>query len=274
MVAPGYAGHMHLSSLHVYPVKSCAALSPASAAVEARGLRHDRRWMIVDADGRFLTGRQHPVLVLLQAQPADEGIALSAPGRAPLFVPQPDGTRRRRCTVWKDEVDAADAGDAAAAWLSDWLGTAARLVHMDAISRRAVSPKYGQPGNEVGFADAYPILLISQASLDGLNARLAAPLPMLRFRPNLVVAGAAAPHAEDGWKRVRIGALEFDLVKPCTRCVFTTVDVERGDFDPGGEPLRTLKTYRRSGEGIVFGMNLIPRGAGTLARGDAVTVLA
>ena len=264
---------MHLSALHIHPIKSTAALSPDSAEVRPRGLAHDRRWMIVDEHDRFVTGRQNPRLVLLRVSPSDAGIELSAPGLPALFVPLPDGRARRRVVVWKDEVDAADVGDAAADWLSRFLERPLRLVHMDGIAQRPVSPKYGRPGDQVGFADAYPLLLISQASLDHLNARLEVPLPMQRFRPNLVIAGAEAPHAEDGWTRLRIGAVEFDAVKPCTRCVFTTVDVQRGEFDPSGEPLRTLKTYRRSGDGITFGMNLIARGTGTLRVGDAVTLL-
>ena len=266
---------MHLSSLHVHPVKSCAALSFDEARVEDRGLADDRRWMIVDEAGKFLTGRQLPALVLLHATPLPNALRLAAPGAGEFAVPVPDAIApRRRVTVWKDDVDAADAGDAAAEWLSRFLGRAARLVHMDAASARPVSPTHAQPGDEVSFADAYPLLLISQASLDGLNARLAAPLPMSRFRPNLVVDGVATPHGEDAWRRLRIGAIEFEAVKPCTRCVFTTVDPARGEFDPSGEPLATLKTYRRSEAGITFGMNLIARGRGTLRVGDAVTVLA
>jgi len=152
-----------------------------------------------------------------------------------------------------------------------------RLVHMDAACARPMKAKYdGRYGNdddEVSFADGFPLLLISQAALDQLNAKLAAPVPMLRFRPNLVVAGTA-PHAEDHWKRIRVGTIEFEVLKPCVRCVFTTVEFERGAFDPSGEPLRTLLKYRRSAEGVTFGQNLIPRGRGTLRRGDAVEVLA
>jgi hypothetical protein len=144
---------------------------------------------------------------------------------------------------------------------------------MDATCVRAVSPDYGQPGDEVSFADGFPLLLISQAALDLLNTKLAAPVPMLRFRPSIVVTGTQA-HAEDDWKRIRVGAIEFDVVKPCIRCVFTTVDFTRGEFDPGGEPLRTLLTYRRTPAGVSFGQNLIPRGVGTLRTGDAVEVLA
>jgi uncharacterized protein YcbX len=265
---------MHLSSLYVYPVKSGAGLGLEQAGVEPRGLAPDRRWMVVDEAGHFLTGRQLPALVLLQATPADGGLRLAAPGEDALFVPLPAADAARRpVAVWKDTVDAADAGEPPAQWLTRWLGRAARLVHMDARSQRPVAPAYSQPGDEVSFADAYPLLLISQASLDGLNARLERALPMRRFRPNLVVQGVDRPHGEDAWKRLRIGALEFDVVKPCTRCVFTTVDPERGEFDASGEPLRTLKGYRRSPAGITFGMNLIARGEGTLRVGDAVAVM-
>jgi uncharacterized protein YcbX len=144
---------------------------------------------------------------------------------------------------------------------------------MDDDCLRHVDPDYSQPDDIVSFADGYPLLLISQAALDLLNAKLAQPVPMLRFRPSLVIAGTA-PHAEDGWKRVRIGGVEFDVAKPCIRCAFTTVDFERGAFDPSGEPLRALLTYRRTPKGVSFGQNLIPRGAGTLRVGDALEVLA
>jgi uncharacterized protein YcbX len=132
--------------------------------------------------------------------------------------------------------------------------------------------RYGRDEDRVSLADAFPLLLVSQAALDQLNAKLAQPVPMLRFRPNLVVAGTQ-PHAEDDWRRIRIGAIEFDVVKACTRCVFTTVDFERGERDPTGEPLRTLTTYRRTAEGVTFGQNLIPRGTGTLRAGDPIEVL-
>jgi uncharacterized protein YcbX len=136
-----------------------------------------------------------------------------------------------------------------------------------------VNPDYSKPGDEVSFADAFPLLLISQAAVDALNMKLPRAVPMLRFRPNLVVEHTA-PHAEDGWKRIRVGAVEFDLVKPCSRCVFTTVDFTNGTFDPSGEPLRTLTTYRRTERGVTFGQNVIPRGSGTVRVGDEVEVLA
>jgi uncharacterized protein YcbX len=265
---------MHLSALYVYPVKSGAPLAPAQAEVRTRGLAQDRRWMVVDGNGKFLTGRQLPALVLLRATPQHEGVRLDAPGRDGIDVRIPHGVATRRAvTVWKDGVDAVDAGADASAWLGDWLGREAHLVYMDRAATRAVKSDAAQPADEVSFADAFPLLLISQASLDGLNARLATPLPMARFRPNLVIEGAPAAHAEDGWRRLRIGAIEFASPKTCTRCVFTTVDPARGAFDPSGEPLATLKTYRRSPDGITFGMNLIARGRGTLRVGDPVQVL-
>jgi uncharacterized protein YcbX len=143
---------------------------------------------------------------------------------------------------------------------------------MDEAAQRPVRADYGQPGDVVSFADAFPLLLISEASLAGLNARMAQPVPMARFRPNLVVAETAA-HAEDDWRRIRIGVLEFDVVKACTRCVFTTVDPATGNFDPGGEPLATLKQYRRTAAGVTFGQNLIPRSFGQISVGDRVEVL-
>lgn len=264
---------MQLTSLHIHPIKSCASLAVGEATVRPRGLEHDRRWMVIDENGRFLTGRQLPSLVLLRALPRGDGLALEAPDMPTLAVARPPADApRAQVQVWKDTVDAAFAGEDAERWLTRYLQRPARLVYMDAGAVRPVRPDYARPGDVVSFADAFPLLAISQASLDHLNEKLDTPVPMERFRPNLVIDGCP-PHAEDGWKRVRIGAVEFDAAKPCTRCVFTTVDTGRGAFDPSGEPLDTLKTYRRGPSGITFGMTLIPRGSGTLRVGDAVTVL-
>ena len=262
-----------LSALHVFPVKSCAPLVLDAAAVEPRGLRHDRRWIVTDADRKFLTGRQHPRLTLLHAIPDGDAIRLSAPGMPSIRLDAPRDGARVEVEVWKNTVAALPGGAVGDAWISTFLGMPARFAYMDDACARPVTPEYSKDGDEVSFADAFPLLLISQGALDALNAKLAAPVPMLRFRPNFVVANTA-PHAEDGWKRVRIGGIEFDLVKPCSRCVFTTVDFERGEFDPSGEPLKTLITYRRGERGVTFGQNVIPRGTGTVRVGDAVEVLA
>lgn len=270
---------MRIASLHLHPLKSCAPLDVDRLDVTPRGPAGDRRWLVVDADARFVTARQRTEMVGIRAVPEDEGLHLDAPGMPPLHVPTPPpDAPRLEVAIWRDAVSAQRCDARADAWLSRYLGMPARLVHMDAAAARAVDPAFARPGDEVSFADAYPLLVISQAALEALNARLETPVPMARFRPNLVVDGSA-PHAEDGWRRVRIGGIEFDAVKPCTRCVFTTVDPATMTRDPDGEPLRTLATYRRAPEGsglsgVLFGMNLIPRGAGTLRRGDAVSVLA
>jgi uncharacterized protein YcbX len=263
-----------LASLHIYPLKSCAALALDQAEVQPRGLAHDRRWMAVDANGKFLTGREQARLTLIRARPFGAGLQLDAPGMPTLtlLAPTSDGARIDS-QVWDDTLMPLLAAEPAHAWLSEFLGVPCRVVYMDADCLRPADRKYARAGDEVSFADGFPLLLISQAALDHLNAKLAQAISILRFRPNLVVSGTAA-HAEDGWQRVRIGTLEFDLVKPCTRCVFTTVDFERGERDPSGEPLRTLMGYRRTPKGITFGQNLIPRGAGILRIGDPVEVLA
>ncbi len=267
-----------LSALHIYPLKSCAPLTLDTASVEARGLTNDRRWMVVDANGKFVTGREQSRLTLIRARPDGTALLLEAPGMPSLRVAPPAADDERVDTaVWGAAIAPLLAADLAHAWLSRFLGFPCRLVYMDENCTRLVKAKYdgkhGEDDDQVSFADAFPLLLISQAALDQLNAKLAAPVPMLRFRPNLVVAGTEA-HAEDGWKRIRIGAVEFDVVKPDVRCVFTTVDFERGERDPSGEPLRTLITYRRTPEGVTFGQYLIPRGTGTLRVGDGVQILA
>jgi len=267
-----------VSAINLFPLKSGAPLPQQQATVEPRGLHGDRRWMVVDADGRFVTGRELSRLTLVRATPAADALLLQAPGMPDLHVeaPRADGIRLDTA-VWGAQVTPLFAADAAHAWLSNFIGVDLRLVHMDDACTRRVKAKYdgryGRDEDVVSLADAFPLLLISQAALDQLNAKLAQPVPMLRFRPNLVVAGTA-PHAEDGWQRIRIGAIEFEVVKACVRCVFTTVDFECGERDPSGEPLRTLITYRRTPDGVTFGQNLIPRGSGVLRVGDAVEVLA
>ena len=268
----------NLASIHCYPLKSGAPLPLVQATVEPRGLAGDRRWMVVDATGKFVTGRQFAQLTLVRAVPGEGGaLRLDAPGMPTLQVEVPRADGERVATaVWQAAVTPLLADASAHAWLSRFLGAELRLVHMDEACDRRVKQmyegRYGLDEDRVSFADAFPFLLISQAALDQLNAKLASPVPMLRFRPNLVVAGTA-PHAEDEWRRIRIGEIEFDVVKACTRCVFTTVDFERGERDPGGEPLRTLATYRRTPDGVTFGQNLIPRGNGTLRPGDKVDIL-
>ncbi|MGP3927435.1 MOSC domain-containing protein [Streptomyces sp. 8N616] len=267
-----------LSAVHVYPVKSVAGCAPSEAAVEPWGLAGDRRWMLVGPDGRFLTQREHPRLALAAARPLpDGGVRVTAPGGEQLTVEVPERIGTTAVEVWRDKVDAVPAGAPAAEWFSGWLGTEVRLVHLDEPARRRpVHPAYARSGETVTFADGFPLLVTTTASLDALNSLIAqgdhadeGPLPMNRFRPNVVVDGTA-PWAEDDWSRIRIGEVSFRVVKPCSRCVITTTDQRTAER--GKEPLRTLARHRRFGDRLVFGQNLIPEGTGTIRTGDPVEI--
>ena len=257
----------------VYPIKSTAGISVDACDVDARGLAMDRRWMVVDEHGEFLSGREIPQLTQIRAHIDNGGLRLAAPTGDALHVPLPPAsTRRRTVRVWNDECPAAGAGPSVDAWLSRVLDTPCHLVYMDDASRRPVDPDFGRPGDLVSFADGYPLLVISSASLEDLNTRLAEPVSMRRFRPNLVVDGCT-PYEEDGWVRMRAGDVLFDGVKSCARCVFTTIDPDNGEPHPRLEPLRTLGDYRRApGGGVLFGRNLIPRSLGRVRIGDVVEV--
>jgi uncharacterized protein YcbX len=262
---------LRLSGLHLYPVKSCSGLSPSEWAVERFGLRHDRRWMVVTPDGRALTQRELPFLALVRPTIAAPGLLLEAPGQPPHQTPlEPVGGRRRLVQVWGDRVEAWLPDPAADRWFTRYLGQEVCLAYFPEGALRPVDPDYAREGVVTAFADGFPFLLATTASLQDLNGRLREPLPMNRFRPNLVVSGSL-PFAEDLWRRIRVGSLEFDVAKPCARCVITTTDQETAER--GVEPLRTLATYRRKGEGVLFGQNLTHRGEGMLRVGDQVTVL-
>lgn len=266
---------MQLAALYRYPLKSAQGESLETAHLHALGVAGDRRWMLVDeASGRFLTQRLLPQMGRIAVQVhADDSLTLSAPGHSALHVPLPQADQDLRgITVWSDSFRVPDAGGAAAAWASAVLGRACRLVHVPESRTRQVDTGYAQPGDKVAFADGFPVLLIGQASLDDLCARIGRPLEMLRFRPNFVVQGSA-PYAEDNWKRIRIGGVEFDVAKGCSRCVLTTIDPHTGERTADREPLTTLKTYREHEGSVYFGQNLLPRGSGELHVGMAVEVL-
>ncbi|MBB5118944.1 molybdenum cofactor biosysynthesis protein [Streptomyces eurocidicus] len=272
-----------LTSIHYYPVKSMAGCAPAEAAVEPWGLAGDRRWLVTDESGAQITQRQRPRLALASARPAaGGGVRLRAPGAEPIDVPVP-GLHERGGTVtvqvFRDKIEAVPAGAAADAWVSDFLECPARLLHMDDPAvRRGIDPDYSRPGETVSFADGFPLLAATLGSLDALNSLIATgdhaeegPLPMNRFRPNVVIAGTE-PWAEDGWRRLRIGEVVFRAVKPSKRCVVTTTD--QLTAVRGKEPLRTLVRHHLIGNGAVFGMNLIPEHTGVLRVGDPVEILA
>lgn len=269
-----------LLSLHIHPVKAFRSLPLAEAAVEPWGLAGDRRWTLIDDGGRVVTQRQRPRLALAAAAPAPGGgLVLSGPGRDPLTVPVPPPGPTVTAEIFGTKVEAVPAQDSAHAWCSAYLGADVRLVHMDdPANRRPVDPDFALPGETVSFADGFPLLLTSTSSLDALNALIAdgkyaseGPLPMNRFRPNVVVTGTA-PWAEDDWSRVAIGEAVFRAARLCGRCVVTTTDQDTAGR--GREPLHTLGRHRRVDGRLMFGQNLVPLTGGTVRVGDEVRVLA
>jgi uncharacterized protein len=271
---------LHLSELRRYPVKSCRGQQLATAVVEPWGLAGDRRWMLVDDTGETVTAREHPEMVLIEPRlRADGGLEASAPGHDDLVVPPPKGGRLVEVTVFgRAPFRATEAGREADAWFSTVLGEPVRLVHADDPHRRQANPEFAGPGVPMHFGDGYPLLLATEASVARLNELIAAgpraeegPVPVVRFRPNLVVAGSE-PWVEDGWRRIRVGEAELRVVKGCDRCAIPTTDeltaVRRK------EPTHTLAQHRRWDGAVWFGMNLVPVTPGTTLRvGDPVEVL-
>lgn len=302
---------MFLTEINIYPVKSLKGIALSESVVEKRGLRFDRRWMLTDVDGMFFTQREVPKMATINVDVNIDGLTVSAPGVETIAIPaMPDQGSRQTVTVWQSVVEAIAYNGYVREWFSDALATKCQLVVMPERSERHVSPRFDTGGDIVSFADGYPLLLIGEATLDDLNRRLEEnwerhhpadeapapllrqggekykPLPMNRFRPNVVVKGGEALE-EDGWARLRIGEMLFRVAKPCARCVITTIDQARGEFD-GKEPLKTMATYRQAKDvhpgkfesfgqtatAVLFGENLIPENpGGTIRIGDRIEVL-
>jgi len=262
---------MHVSALFIYPVKGTAALPVTEAATCPTGFTDDRRWMITDSAGRFISQREHRRLALVRSNVDGNTLELNAPGMPRLRIDEARIGEPTVASIWTDEAQALRLPAHANEWVSDFLETDASIVYMPDTSRRDIQPDYDRDSRIVSFADAFPFLFISQESLDELNRRLDQPVEMIRFRPNIVVAGTPAPHAEDGWKQVACGGVEFDVAKPCARCAVPTIDPSTAVM--GKEPNRTLATYRRFDGQVYFGQNLIHRNAGIIRVGDAVEIL-
>jgi uncharacterized protein YcbX len=263
-----------LASVHIYPLKGCRAVDLGESAVEPWGLAGDRRWLLVDSDYRFVSQREHASLARLTVRYGPgAGITVSSDGYPPLFIATPGATELLKVTVWRSTVLAAATGPEADAWFSGYLGEPVRLAYLDDPTRRAVDPEFGRDGDVVSFADGYPLLLTSTGSLDQLGQWLAAegerPVPMNRFRPNVLVTGFA-PWAEDRWRRIRIGTVSFRVAKPCGRCMVTTTDQTTGERGP--QPLKILGAKRRFGQSLVFGQNIIPDSPGFIRVGDPVEI--
>jgi len=263
-----------VSSLHVYPIKRCRGLDLKSVRFDRLGPLYDRRFMLVGDDGRFLTQRELPKLALIDVRLGPMALQVSAPRMPPLKVAMSQRDAKRiEVQVWSHRGPAEDAGYNAAEWFSQFLEHSCRLVRMPEDATRAVDPKYTPDTDEpaqVGFADGFPALLISESSLEDLDSRLERKLPMNRFRP-IIVVKETEPYAEDAWKRIRIGEIELDVVKPCSRCTTTTVD--QITAQRGTEPLVTLATYRKRENEVFFGQNCVHRGPGSIRVGDEVQVL-
>ena len=268
---------LRVSQIRIHPVKALRGYGVDAAVVEPRGFRWDRRYMVTTPEGEFLTQRDcHRMApVTARVEPtlggSDAHVVLHAAGERPLPLPKgPNGTGVLSVRVWDDRVMAVWVSRKADRWLSRVLERDVQLVFMPESTHRAVDPAYGTGDDIVSFADGYPYLAIGDGSLSALNARLEAPVSMERFRPNLTIEGAE-PFAEDTWKVLRVGEVEFVNLKPCARCVVTTIDPDSGV--PGREPLRTLAELRRRDGKVYMGVNLVPRGTGTIRVGDSVLVL-
>jgi hypothetical protein len=266
---------MHVTSLHLHPIKGCRARTVTRVEIDRLGVVGDRRLMLVDADGGFLSQRGDPKLATIAPELDGSLLTVRHDGVAPLELElDPDGPVRR-VTIWSSRVDAVDQGDTAAAWFSAVIGRAIRLVWFSGPARRPIDPKFTpRPDAETAFTDGYPLLVVVQESLADLNGRLRHPVPMSRFRPNVVVSGGT-PWCEDEWRALALGTLACDAVKPCARCEVPTVDQATGDRHPEQEPLRTLASFRtRRPFGAIFGQNVVPRTPGYVEVGDPVQTTA
>lgn len=261
-----------LSEIYIYPIKSLGGISLNEALLEERGLKYDRRWMLVDKNGVFLTQRKHFEMALLQVSISNSKITITHKINADLkisFSTEEYTGEAIPITIWNDRSTGVEVNTQVSDWLSHLLKMKVKLVKMPAEHKRPVDPKYASNNEIVSFADDYPCLIIGQSSLDALNAKLPEPILMDRFRPNFVFTGGE-PHIEDKFKTFQLGNSLFSAVKPCARCVLTTVNQQTGA--KGQEPLRTLASYRTFDKKVMFGQNLIHQGLGIVRVGDELKI--
>lgn len=267
--APPAKEPLRIQSLHIYPLKSARGIDVQEAFVTDRGFEHDRRFMLVDEKCRFLSQRTLPQMVHLETELSDERLRIRYEGKGEIELPlRPAEGKRISVRVWGDECEGLEQEQGA--WFSEVLGANCRLVYMPEDALRSVDPDYAQRGELVSYADGFPYLLVSQASLRELSERVGEVMSARRFRPNLVVDGCD-PGAEDRWSRIRVGEVSFALVKPCSRCEIVTLHPDTGH--QGKEPLKSLAAYRKQGNKVMFGQNLLAEGEGRLRVGDRIEVL-
>ncbi len=267
---------MHLTEIYIYPIKSLGGIALKQALVTERGLQYDRRWLLIDENNRFLTQREHTLMALLRVKIEGNNLIIwhKTNQIEPLTVRlEPTNFSENdliNVQIWDDEVQAIPVNEKADAWFTTVLGAKTRLVYMPDESKRLVDKNYAINQEITSFSDAYPLLIIGQEALNLLNSQLEEKLPINRFRPNLVFSGGQ-PHEEDTWYEFMVGATSFFGVKPCARCVMTTINQDSAEL--GKEPLKTLATYRRHNNKILFGQNLLPAHVGMIAVGDVIEVL-
>ncbi|MDF2157606.1 MOSC N-terminal beta barrel domain-containing protein [Algoriphagus sp. CAU 1675] len=262
-----------VQDIFIYPIKSLQGIRFLEARVEEKGFRYDRRWMLVDQEGIFVSQRTDHKLALLQVELGVETLSVFPKSNPENFIHIPLAEAKGEevsVTVWDDEVKARKVASQIDQWFSHFLGREVSLVQMPESSQRKVSPKYAVNSESVSFADGMPYLIIGQESLNDLNSRLDSPVLMDRFRPNVVFSGGT-PFVEDGWGSIKIGDVAFQVVKPCARCVMITVDQETGKS--GKEPLKTLASYRTVGNKVMFGQNMLALQEGVVKVGDRITLV-
>jgi uncharacterized protein YcbX len=259
-----------LTQIWIYPIKSLGGISLNSAKVMRKGLRYDRRWMLVDNDGKFITQRVHPKMALFRLTMDTTQMRIHHKEHSiSLLLNHSISSNPLKVQIWGDIVSAFEVSHEHSQWFSEHLGIKCRLVYFPEENARPVDPLYRVSDEQVSLADAYPYLIIGQSSLDDLNSRLAQPISIKRFRPNLVFTGGE-PYEEDTWGNFTIGSTQFEGIRPCSRCVLTTVNPETGE--KGDEPLRTLATYRKRDNNIYFGQNLIAITPSEVHVGDTITL--
>jgi len=257
-----------VTDIYIYPIKSTKGIQLPQTLVEEKGLKDDRRYMVVDLEGKFITGRTHPQLTQVSIEFSKKGLSVSAPNQPTLYIQPTTVSTPMNVEIWEDNVQAEACDPACDQWFSTFLGENCRLVYFSETTSRCVKNKQTQ----VSFADGYPLLLINQTSVNTLNLRLDNPVSALHFRPNLLIKGEA-PFIEDTWARIKIGEVEFEVSKPCSRCNFTNVDPKTGIPD-SEQPLKTLAEFRFYDGNIDFGQNLIPLNEGVIRSNDTIQVLA
>ena len=263
----------HVTQIILYPIKSCTGIFVESAKLDVRGFSDDRCFMLVDLKGRFLTQREHPGMsrIMLSRNVHDWSVQIE--GQRTLNLPVSLPTDKERLVrIWKDQINITVASASYNEWFSNAIGLQCELVQMKAQHLRSIQSGRGRIDDTVSLADGSPVLLTSEASLFALNQRLKDAVPMVRFRPNLVVSADVA-FVEDRWRRIRVGEVEFEVGWGCTRCIVTTIDSKTAEKNPNGEPIKTLREFRSGPEGVMFGQNLIPRRLGTVRVGDLIEVL-